>query len=311
MAVDTSHDRSASCWGRNHQLGDRAWSAKDRVPRDADPISWTLPAGSRSTARARQLDGYSNGPPGTRLRQADCDDRDLPSAWPGRSVGPSGGAMSGAALVRWRWAVFARSTSINAQLPMMDNGIAHVRDTVMPGLSHIDGYLGLSLMADRDTGRAIVTSAWRSEDAMRRSAERVMTLRDGAVRTFGASGAAVEEWEVAVMHRAHHAREGTWMRATWVGLDDTDLDDAIQTFKTGTLAKIEDLPGFCSASLMVNRAERRAVTTVGYDDRSSLAYSRDGADAVRDQAARQMDAHLLEVAEFELTLAHLHVPEMV
>jgi heme-degrading monooxygenase HmoA len=207
--------------------------------------------------------------------------------------------------------VFARSTSINAQLSMIDNGVAHVRDTVMPGLSHIDGYLGLSLMMDRESGRGIVTSAWRSEDAMRGSGDRVMALRDDAVRTFGASGADVEEWEVVVMHRAHHAQDGTWMRATWFGLDDTELADAIETFKSGTLAKIEDLPGFCSASLMVNRAERRAVTTVGYDDRSSLEYSREGANAVRDQAARQMDAHILEVAEFELALAHLHVPEMV
>jgi hypothetical protein len=194
---------------------------------------------------------------------------------------------------------------------MIDNGIAHVRDTVMPALSHIDGYLGLSLMMDRESGRCIVTSAWRSEDAMRRSGDRVTTVRDEAVGTFGASGADVEEWEVAVMHRAHHAREGTWMRATWLGVDDADFADAIETFKSGTLAKIEDLPGFCSASLMVNRAGRRAVTTVGYDDRSSLEYSREGANAVRDQAARQMDAHVLEVAEFELALAHLHVPETV
>ena len=62
---------------------------------------------------------------------------------------------------------------------------------------------------------------------------------------------------------------------------------------------------------MVNRGDRRAVTTVGYDDRSSLEYSREGANAVRNEAARQMDAHLLGVAEFELALAHLHVPEMV
>jgi len=207
--------------------------------------------------------------------------------------------------------VFARSTSINAQISMIDNGIAHVRDTVMPGLSHLDGYLGLSLMVDRGTGRGIVTSAWRSEDAMRGSGDRAMTLRDEAVRIFGSSGADVEEWEVVVMHRAHHAQDGTWTRATWFALEDTDLADAIEIFKSGTLAKIEDLPGFCSASLMVNRAERRAVTTVGYDDRSSLEYSREGANAVRDQAARQMDANLLDVAEFELALAHLHVPEMV
>ncbi len=207
--------------------------------------------------------------------------------------------------------MFARSTSINAQLSMIDNGIAQVRDAVMPAMSHIDGYLGLSLMVDRKLGRGIVTTAWRSEDAMRHSVDRVIAIRDDAVRAFGASGADVEGWEVAVMHRAHHAREGTWMRVTWLSLGDANIAEAIESFKHGTLAKIEDLPGFCSASLMVNRPARRAVTTVGYDDRSSLEYSREGAIAVRDQAARQMDAHILEIAEFELALAHLHVPEMV
>jgi hypothetical protein len=194
---------------------------------------------------------------------------------------------------------------------MLDDGIAHVSDTVMPALSHIDGYLGLSLMLDRASGRSIVTSAWRSQDAMRNSVERVNAIRQDAVGAFGASGADVEEWEVAVMHRAHHARQGTWMRATWLSMDDANVTDGIETFKQGTLAKIEDLPGFCSASLMVNRAAGRAVTTVGYDDRSSLEYSREGANAVRDKAARDMDAHILEVLEFELVLAHLHIPEMV
>ena len=207
--------------------------------------------------------------------------------------------------------MFARSTSFNAKLSMVDTGIAHVLDTVMPALSHVDGYLGLSLMIDRGSGRGIVTAAWRSQDDMRNGVDRVSAIRDDAVRTFGASGADVEEWEVAVMHRAHYAREGTWMRASWLGLDNANIADAIETFKSGTLAKIEDLPGFCSASLMVNPAERRAVTTVGYDDRSSLEYSREAANAVRDQAARQLEAHIVEVAEFELALAHLHVPEMV
>lgn len=207
--------------------------------------------------------------------------------------------------------MFARTTSINAQPSMIGNGIAHVRDTVMPALSHLDGYLGLSLMMDRESGRGIVTSAWRSEEAMRGSRDRVTAVREDALRIFGAPDAQVEEWEVAVMHRAHHAREGTWMRSTWLGMGGDDFSAAIETFKSGTLAKIEDLPGFCSASLLVNRAEQRAVTTVGYDDRSSLEYSREGASAVRDQAARQMDAHLLGVAEFELVLAHLHIPEMV
>jgi heme-degrading monooxygenase HmoA len=206
--------------------------------------------------------------------------------------------------------VFARSTTIQAQPELIDTGIAHVRDMVMPALSHIDGCLGLSLMVDRATGRCIATSSWRSEDAMRASADRVDSIRQDAAGAFGGR-TEVEEWEVVVMHRAHHSRPGTCMRATWSRVDIERLDDAVKMFKFGTLAKIEDLPGFCSASLMVNRAAGRAVVTVGYDDRASLEHSREAGAAVRDAAARESDADVLDVAEFDLVLAHLRVPEQV
>jgi heme-degrading monooxygenase HmoA len=207
--------------------------------------------------------------------------------------------------------VFARTTSITAQPSMIDQAIAHVQDTVMPALSHVDGYLGLSLILDRGTGRAIVTTAWRSQEAMRGSAERVSAIRDEAVRMFGAAGADVDTWEVSVMHRAHHMRQGSCMRVIWLGMDSGAVADAIETFKQGTLSKIEDLPGFCTASLFVNRGGGRAVTTVGYDDRAALEASRGAASALRAEASRQMTAEIIEVAEFELALAHLHVPEMV
>jgi quinol monooxygenase YgiN len=206
--------------------------------------------------------------------------------------------------------VFARSTTIHAQPAMIDAGIAHVRDSVMPAMSHIDGCLGLSLMVERESGRCIATSGWRDEAAMRASAGRVEAIRDEAARTFGGQAGA-EEWEVAVMHRAHHARAGTCMRATWTRIDTERLADAVEMFKFGTLAKIEDLPGFCSASLLVNRADGRAVATVAFDDRTSLEHSRDAGAAVRDEAAREADADVLDVAEFDLVIAHLRVPERV
>ena len=68
---------------------------------------------------------------------------------------------------------------------MIGAGIAHVRDTVIPAMTHIDGFVGLSLMVDRETGRCIATSAWRTEQAMRASADRVGTIRDDAAEAFG------------------------------------------------------------------------------------------------------------------------------
>jgi hypothetical protein len=206
--------------------------------------------------------------------------------------------------------VFARSSTIHAQPAMIKAGIAYVRDTVMPAMSHIEGFVGLSLMVDRQTGRCIATSAWQTGQEMRASAERVGPIRDAAAETFGGP-AEVEEWEVVVMHRAHHARPGTCMRATWTRTDPARAEEAVDVFKFGTLAKIEDLPGFCSASLMINRAEGRAVTTVGYDDRAALEASREPGAAVRDEAAREAAVEVLEVAEFDLAIAHLHIPEMV
>lgn len=208
--------------------------------------------------------------------------------------------------------MFARTTTINAAPAMIEAGIAYVRDTTMPAMSHIDGYRGLSLLVDRESGRCIATSAWRDEEAMRASANRVSVIRDEAARVFGGT-TSVEEWEVAVMHRAHHARPGTCMRVTWSRLeaDDERTAEAMDLFKFGTLAKIEDLPGFCSASLLVNRAQARTAVSVAYDDRTALEQSRDAGAAVRDEATQRTDADVIEVAEFDLVIARLHVPETV
>ena len=206
--------------------------------------------------------------------------------------------------------MFARSSTIHAQPAQIDAGIAYVNHTVMPAMSHLDGFVGLSLMVNRDSGQCIATSAWRDDVRMRESNERATAIRDGAATMFGGP-AEVDEWEVVVMHRSHHAHTGTCVRVTWSKTAPELVEDSIETFKFDTLAKIEDLPGFCSASLMVNTAVGRSVVTVGYDDRESLELSRRHGAEVRNEAMRAMNANLLEVAEFDLEVAHLHVPEMV
>ncbi|MDT5333108.1 MAG: hypothetical protein QOF31_4405, partial [Mycobacterium sp.] len=69
----------------------------------------------------------------------------------------------GAAPTRGGWTVYARSTTIQAQPSSIDDGIAYVRDEVMPALQAMDGYIGLSMLVDRESGRCITTSAWETE----------------------------------------------------------------------------------------------------------------------------------------------------
>jgi heme-degrading monooxygenase HmoA len=207
-------------------------------------------------------------------------------------------------------AVFARSSTLHADPSKIEAGTAYVQDALIPAMARIDGFVGLSMMVDRATpGRCIVTSAWRTEAAMDAGAEHVKPIRDAAAERFGARTVETWAWEVAVMHRAHHARRGTCLRAIWTRTPPTRMAEAVELFKSDTLARIEELPGFCSASLLVSRKYSLAVATVGYDDETALELSRDAGAALRNEATQQTASDIIDVSEFDLSIAHLHVPE--
>lgn len=206
-------------------------------------------------------------------------------------------------------AVFARSTTIQARASSIDDGIAHVRDVVMPALEGIEGFVGLSMMVDRESGRCIATSAWESEDALRASEEPIRSLRDRAAEILGGSPT-VEAWEITVLHRDHTSRSGAGVRSAWLRVDPAQVDRLVEVYKGTSLPAIEQLEGFCSASLLVERTSGRAVSSVTYDSREAMDRNRESSKKVRAAGVTQAGAELLEVREFELAIAHLRVPEM-
>lgn len=206
--------------------------------------------------------------------------------------------------------MYARSTTIQAQTSSIDDGIAHIRDEVMPAIQGIEGNVGLSLLVDRQSGRCIATSAWQSMEAMRASEEQLRTLRNRAAEIFGGSPQ-IEEWEIAVLHRDHRSVEGACVRATWLQVEPAQADRAIDVYKMASLPAMERLEGFCSASLLVDRASGRAVSSVTYDSLEAMERNREQAEMARTEGAQEAGAQVLDVCEFELALAHLRVPEMV
>jgi hypothetical protein len=168
----------------------------------------------------------------------------------------------------------------------------------------------MSLLVDRDSGRCIATTAWASEAALADSAERVRPLRDGAERSLGSSTSDVDTWEVAVVHRDHATPEGACARVTWLSGGPEYADRAADVFRMAVLPKMQEFEGFCSASLLINREAGRAVGTITFDNRQQLEASREATARIREAATREVRATVDDVAEMEMALAHLHVPEM-
>jgi heme-degrading monooxygenase HmoA len=205
--------------------------------------------------------------------------------------------------------MYARSTTVHADLQRIDDGIAYIRDEVMPAVTTMPGCMGLSMLCDRDSGRCIITTSWDSDETMSASRDAVRAMREQSADVLGGQFE-VQEWEIAVLHRAHQAPEGACCRVTWSRLDPARMDEMAETFRTGVVPRLDGIPGFCSVSVMGDRKAGTSVLTATYDDRGSLEASAESVRAMREQFTQQTGSEVTDMGEFELAIHHLRVPEM-
>ena len=206
--------------------------------------------------------------------------------------------------------MYARTTTVHGDPGNLDRGIAHVRDEVLPAVQEMEGCVGLSMLVDRTSGRCIVTTAWESEEAMHATSERVRAMRERAAEMLGGRPD-VREWEIAVLHRAHEVGDGACARVTWTRTDPSNVERVLDGYRTHLMPRLHDMPGFCSNSLLVNRQEGLGAGALVLDSREAMDSTREQAAAMREQFAQSMGVDILEVAEFDVAVAHLRVPETV
>lgn len=199
--------------------------------------------------------------------------------------------------------MYARSSTFHGRPENIDAGITFVETEAGPTLARTEGCRGLSLLVDRETGYCIATSSWESEEAMNASDAQLRAMRERGRDILGAS-MQVDSWEIVAMHRSHH---GECCRVSWL---EGDVDTMATTFRTVLLSQLEELDGFCSASLLVDRAAGLCCATTTWENRATMHASRAAAGEMRSRLATEGAGEVAEVHEFELAYAHLHVPEM-
>ena len=207
--------------------------------------------------------------------------------------------------------MFVRSTTVLGNPFSIDDGVDFLRANVMPTLEKTDGCVGLSMLADRESGRCIAATAWQSDEAMRATAEQLKPTRNKFAVTLGGEGAEVQHWEVALVHREHPTGDGAGAQVAWARIQPNHLDDLVAAYRDNLMPKLCELPGFCSLSFMLDRRNGRTVSVTCFEDFDAVHRVRKEARQMREQFAQAMGARIVDVAEMELVLAHLHVPETV
>jgi quinol monooxygenase YgiN len=206
--------------------------------------------------------------------------------------------------------MYARSTTFRGDPSAIDDGIAHTRDRVLPGVRQMDGCLGLSLLVDRHTGRCIVTTSWSDADALHRSAEEETSIRDAALRTFRGVDTEVEEWSIEVFHRVRYAPERAAVRVIRTRGPGGDMPRVVEGFREIVVPRAGQLHGLCSVGFLVDHDTGRSAIVAAYENRQTMSQAKGQAVAIREELLDRMGLHVADIHEYDLVLAHLRIPEM-
>src|SRR3712207_3384164 len=194
---------------------------------------------------------------------AEIDRRQGEPQWPRHRGAATSGRCGG---------MHARSTTIKADPDNLDAGIAFTRDEVMPAIQQIDGCIGLSMLTDRESGRCIVTTSWADADSMRAATEDVHPIR--LMQALGAQGLDIQEWEIAVLHRKRSVGNGAGAQVTWARIPPNHLNELLDAYRHNLMPRLQDLMGFDSLSMLVDRRTGRTVSVTAFESRDALALVR-------------------------------------
>ncbi|TKJ27870.1 hypothetical protein [Blastococcus sp. CCUG 61487] len=206
--------------------------------------------------------------------------------------------------------MYARSTGFHGDPHRVDDAIHYVRDKAMPALLGMDGYVGVSMLADRGSGRCIITSSWDDAAALHRSAGEMRGMRARAADILQ-SPPDVHEWRVALLHRVRSAPPGARTRVTWTRSDPAGLDHTLEEFAEAVVPRLADLPGFCSVSVLTDPEQGRTSSAITYADDAALEVATTQLAPLLAEFHRQRGSEVTDDQAFELVLAHLRVPETV
>ena len=202
----------------------------------------------------------------------------------------------------------ARVLRIKGSRDKVDRGAEHFVQNIAPRVKQLDGYSGLRLLVNRDTGDAMVVGFWRDAETLRSSWEAMSSVRGDAFAEFGASAPEPEHFEAAVQHRPRPTEVGNAVRISTLQGDPAKVDDGIRHFETQVIPEFERIDGFRGAILLVNRDSGAAIGATVWDSKDHLERSASAATGIRERAAQVMGASGAQAEAYEVHFAELPTP---
>jgi heme-degrading monooxygenase HmoA len=94
--------------------------------------------------------------------------------------------------------VHARVNTLQMDPAKIDDAVAALEGGGLDQVKSIDGFKGMTVLGDRQSGKSLAITFWESEDALHASEESVKETRKQATEAGGADDPVIEVYEVVL-----------------------------------------------------------------------------------------------------------------
>jgi len=165
----------------------------------------------------------------------------------------------------------------------MDDGIAFIRDKVVPVLNSQPGYRGLSVSADRAGDLLCALTWWQTAEDRAASDEVLATNRREALSIMGGE-LDVENFEQTLAEARQPAQPGSALIVRRISMDPEQINANVAYFKTDVLPVMTAREGFRAVHHLIDRRTGRGVVGSMWDNVETMRAWEAFAQPLREQA---------------------------
>ena len=181
-----------------------------------------------------------------------------------------------------------RATWIQASPDQVERLTANFKEKVMPAAKKAKGYVGATLLYDRDKQQGIGITIWESGRALVESEEVGVATRTQAAAETAARIVNVDRGEVVLMDRAAPPAVPGFTRANMAYCDPGKLDELIAMIRDKVVPILRQQKGYRSTWMTVDRTSGLTTTMTVWDSAADREASNAAISPLREEAARLM-----------------------
>lgn len=180
--------------------------------------------------------------------------------------------------------------------------ITYIASEVRPAAESLPGSLGLSLLASRDSGAAVLETFWASRDALTASEQAAAHTRAELAQRAGGSVSS-EQYQLSVFEQEALLHGGEEVRLTRIEVKPSAVADVVEVFGDSAVPALAESAGFRGALLFADPDSGHLISESAWRDPQARAASPSVAAVIQPDLLAAAQCQIRAVDDYSLVFS--------